>query len=412
MAEPGPDVPRVGWLDGLRGIAAMQVVLLHYASAFLPAMVFSGPTRDPDTWAAMFISTPLGFLVDGSSAVYLFFIMSGVALTYAFSTRPYAFLTGAIRRVVRLGLPMAASIILAVALFSLIPAAHFAAAEISGSEWLHTINPQRMTLAAVVHQVTFEGMLAGYTPWSLLPKPGISALGLVSEGRSFNPPLWTLHIEFYGSVLVLTLVALRASVRPQIYYLVVAVTGVCFALSLLSLFIVGHLAAGLLARTGGRRWQTVLGATSLAAGIILCSVGTPSVIARLHRLLPFPPIGLPGDEQILQKMIGAILVFGGVAMLPVLRRILECPVLRWLGAISFSLYLSHFPLLFTLVALGFTHLAGLMPYGVATAISTITGILASFALAALFERHVDRPAIRLSRRAGLAGRGRVTSVPA
>jgi peptidoglycan/LPS O-acetylase OafA/YrhL len=37
------EAQRVAWLDGLRGIAAMQVVLLHYVSTFLPAVLSTYP---------------------------------------------------------------------------------------------------------------------------------------------------------------------------------------------------------------------------------------------------------------------------------------------------------------------------------------------------------------------------------
>ena len=37
-SDPIPREDRVGWLDGMRGIAAVQVVLLHYATAFLPGL--------------------------------------------------------------------------------------------------------------------------------------------------------------------------------------------------------------------------------------------------------------------------------------------------------------------------------------------------------------------------------------
>jgi peptidoglycan/LPS O-acetylase OafA/YrhL len=169
MAETDRDLPRLGWLDGLRGLAAMQVVLLHYVSALLPTIGMIYPLPIHNFWWQGLVTTPLVFLYDGHSAVYLFFAMSGVALTHAFSARPFAFLHTVMRRVIRLGLPMAAATILAAFLYSLLPGAHVAAAAQTGSPWLRAIGPGDILLASIAHQIAFEGLLAGFSGWSLLP---------------------------------------------------------------------------------------------------------------------------------------------------------------------------------------------------------------------------------------------------
>jgi hypothetical protein len=63
MAETTRDTPRVAWVDGLRGIAAMQVVLLHYACVFLPAIGFHESSLAHFGWESAFVRTPLDFSV-------------------------------------------------------------------------------------------------------------------------------------------------------------------------------------------------------------------------------------------------------------------------------------------------------------------------------------------------------------
>ena len=126
---------------------------------------------------------------------------------------------------------------------------------------------------------------------------------------------------------------------------------------------------------GRRRWQSVAGSVCLFSGIVLCTADRVGALAILTRGLPLIRTVLPDDWEILQKMIGACLIFGGLALLPVLQRLLERPQMRWLGKISFSLYLVHFPLLFTFVAACFTLLDSTLPYGASIVLAASEALL-------------------------------------
>jgi peptidoglycan/LPS O-acetylase OafA/YrhL len=69
-----------------------------------------------------------------------------------------------------------------------------------------------------------------------------------------------------------------------------------------------------------------------------------------------------------------------------------------LGRLSFSIYLLHFPILFTLGCAGFMALADFLPNPAAIAVTFVGFVLVLLIAASGFERWVDRPAIRLSRR--------------
>jgi peptidoglycan/LPS O-acetylase OafA/YrhL len=411
--ESARDVSRIGWLDGLRGLAAVQVVLLHYISAFFPWLPVTASLTIQSSWWRSLVGTLAPFIYSGSSAVYLFFIMSGVALTQAFAGRPFAFLSTVARRVVRLGLPMTAAVLLGGVLFAVLPDAHLAAAERSGSPWLRDLGPQQTDVASIAHQIAFEGLLAGYRGWSLLPAWTTRHMGLMPLERGVDAPLWTLHLEFCGSLLVMLLVAVRASMSRMVHRTACSVLAYALVLSPLGLFILGHIAAGYLQDVDGSRgkrsWRAVLGAVSLTLGIPLCTLQILGPISILQSRLPAPPLGLPGDGLTLQKMIGAALVFGGLALLPGLQRQIGRPALRWLGKISFSLYLTHFPLAFTCVAAGLVQLDGHLPHDLSITFVSVAGIAASLVVAVLFERCIDRPSVMLSRMIGV---GHVARSPA
>ena len=84
MAQTATSAMRIGWLDGLRGFAAMQVVFLHHAQAFLPGLGFRDASLVHYAWERVIMNTPLYSLFDGHFAVCIFFVLSGVALTQSF----------------------------------------------------------------------------------------------------------------------------------------------------------------------------------------------------------------------------------------------------------------------------------------------------------------------------------------
>ncbi len=397
MADRVHDQSRLGWLDGLRGFAAMQVVLMHYVFAFLPAVAMTYPLPVGELGAAGLAGIPLVYAYDGHSAVYLFFIMSGVVLTRAFSSDIFCCPPAILRRLIRLGLPMSAAIVLAAALFMVLPDAHAVAGARSGSAWFRNIGPGAISVYTVVHQIVFEGLLTGYGTSSLLPVWLRWPVTLTPLSLGFDVPLWTLHIEFFGSLLIMLLVALRAGASRGAYRAICVILGCVLVLSPLVMFVAGHLAADGLRHRAQRPRRALAGSALLVAGILLCSVKTISPVAAVWTLLPSPLLGLPGDAGVLQSMTGALLVFAGLDWLPAAQRLLDSPAPRWLGKISFSLYLTHYPVLATGVALGFNRLGDSLPYDIRIAITGAAGLAVSLAIAVLFERWVDRPSIALSR---------------
>src|SRR3984957_19391427 len=183
---------KVPYLDGLRGIAAMQAVFLHFFPGFLPD-------------AAQHAWLPLRVLFDGHTAVYVFFLISGAVLTPSFA-RPGAFLGKLGKRVVRLGLPVAAAAVIATVLLAAWPDAHLRAAALTGSAWLAMDSSGASTLAHLAREVSLDSLLLGYREATLFA-PLAERLPLMEQ--SLDAPFWSLHLELYGSLLILCLVWLR-----------------------------------------------------------------------------------------------------------------------------------------------------------------------------------------------------------
>ncbi len=347
-------VDRQQYLEGLRGLACLQVVLLHGFGAFLPALV--GPE----------VPALLRLLYDGDFAVLLFFVLSGHVLTPAFLRgidRPGALLLG---RVVRFLLP--ASLSCVVGWLIIDPAMLADAGALLGSDWLTQNQPVQRSLAALARDAGLNVLVLGYQGLSVLDRiaPGL----LWPDGAAFNPPLWTLSVELQGSALVLLLCRLRgltAWVWPAGTVLLLVLTARTPFLG----FIAGHVLA--VHRPGLRLLSATLAAM---AGVLVVDPGLVDA--------------LPGRE------LAAIGVFTALLASPRLQRWLGGPLLGRLGALSFPIYLLHWPMLF---GPGAAAAVALAPLG--TGVAVAGGLACGLVLTALCAgqlRRIDLLALAWSRR--------------
>jgi peptidoglycan/LPS O-acetylase OafA/YrhL len=103
---------------------------------------------------------------------------------------------------------------------------------------------------------------------------------------------------------------------------------------------------------------------------------------------------------LIQNQLCTIVLFVGVVILGQRRSWLEGKIILWLGQISFSLYLVHFPILFTGTFIVFKALSAHLSYGFAALSTSVIMIPITFATAHYFEKYIDRGAIAISRHIG------------
>ena len=381
--QPG----KVQYLEGLRGIAAMQVVLLHFVSGFMPD-------------AAQHAWPPLRVLFDGHTAVYVFFLISGAVLTPSFA-RPGPFVAKLVKRVVRLGIPVAAAAVIATLLLAAWPDAHLRAAALTGSAWLAMDSSGAPTLAHLAREVSLDSLLLGYREATLFA-PLAERLPLMEQ--SLDAPFWSLHLELYGSLLVLVLVWLRAR-SAWLYRVFVGAAALLFGTHPMFLFVLGHLLSSVmdLRVDAHKRLCAVLP----LAGALLLTVGLTLAATKDWRFIEacrlwLATVELAASPNLFQfaSQLAAVLIFAGALLCPPVQELLERQSCRHLGRLSFGIYLLHFPILFTLACLIFIGTRNALPHGATLAVVFALFIGLTLVAAALFEHWIDRPAIALSRRAG------------
>ncbi|SDT92562.1 Peptidoglycan/LPS O-acetylase OafA/YrhL, contains acyltransferase and SGNH-hydrolase domains [Verrucomicrobium sp. GAS474] len=348
-------------LDGLRGVAALIVVLHHFN------MLWIACGRPP--WAGFLLEkTPLALLVSGEASVILFFVLSGFVLALPWvGGRPERYGVFAVKRICRIWLPYLVALGLGV----------------WGNSRFHG-------LAGI--SPWFESMWAGPVD------PGLVARHILFLGtypnRVFDMVFWSLRIEMQISLIFPFLCAGLLLLAPRLALLAVALGGgAALFVALLPhhfftpVYIVMFLAGIALARHRAGIAAAVNGLSAVAwAGWLLFSLGL-YLVPDLSGALNTP--GLMGAAN-LATLLGAAGLIAAVLGRNGLEAWLRTAVPLFLGRISYSLYLLHAIVLYVLVYL----LVGKVPVG-----ALFVPFLGLSLLAALlFYRVIDKPAIDLGRR--------------
>jgi peptidoglycan/LPS O-acetylase OafA/YrhL len=254
----------------------------------------------------------------------------------------------------------------------------------------------------VIRDGIINALLLGYRGL-----PGVAFLAPWQQPveQSFVAPLWTLSIEFYGSMVVLGLC--WCARRSRALWWSVVLLGAIFAIrSAYICFFVGHLLAAFHRAEKPAPERKLLPVFFIVSGIFLCVLAEVWQPEWLRRLCADPTYLLfPGQfAPMQQKTFGAILVLLGIIDLEVARRFLSRPWLVSRSQLSFPVYLIHWPILFGPTAALFLLLNGVVGIELARVGAIVVGIGLAFACSTFFLG-VDRRALELSRglRRRLAG---------
>lgn len=340
---------RLASLDGLRGVAAV-VVLVHHATASIPQLgnVYFGEIAPQGlTWL---VNSPLHLVWAGTEAVLVFFILSGVVLTLPSLRRGYDWWSYFPSRLLRLYMPVIASVALAVLIVLLVPRTGVA----GRGEWMesHSMSP---SLRQLFLDVT-------------LLKPGW-----------LNGPLWSLRWEVIFSILLPVYLLVAARLRKRSVLIISASVLISWAgtvlessaLTYLPIFFLGCALAPHL-RDDSRKWNPRIWPWAFGAALI--GITLPWTLR---------PILASSDKLVYPVVLvsAMIIVVASVRWAPV-RRGLESRAIQYLGTMSFSLYLVHDPIIVAVA----TTFPGNAPW-----LAACVSLLLSLGTAAVFHKLVEAP---------------------
>lgn len=354
----------------MRGIASLVVVVYHCSLIAMPHL--------DGTLVTWLTQSPAKIAFAGTEAVLVFFVLSGFVVALPVLREGFSWSRYYPTRVLRLYLPVWASLVLATALVALVPRD---ASTMPEGSWMHDAQATTVTWGSFFDEAA-----------------------LATTSYDINNVLWSLRWElifslalplFVGMALLLRRHALLAAAAACVLTVVGRIVDV-EALVYLPVFLLGTLMAAriddLLAWVRRPRaawfWPAL---TSVALALLIASWLTRPIAAP-GSVLGRSMWGLAG--------VGASLIIICAMGWPGLRGMLERRVPQWLGRVSYSLYLIHVPLLATLA-----YLWGSEQWALVAAV----GLPASMLLAAAFHRIAEAPAHRLARMVGSAVSPRVRS---
>lgn len=313
-------------LECARGVASVIVIFNHFCVGFLPVLKTS-------VTKGGLLYTPAYFLINGGGAVTFFFLLSGFVLTQEFFANPAAnvLARSVIKRLPRLMLPVSVTIFAGLAILLFGGAPHRAAAAISQSAWLASFGNANFP--------------PGFEPGLTSALQRCLTVFLFANNAQYNSNLWTMRDEFAGSLLVFAVSALFLVPRLRGPALMIPLhLGLIVAAFFLHIAFVAFLVGS------GLAYLIVVQRLRLQFS------GPTTALLLLGAVMGFSTDGLPVVRS-LPAVAGSLLLMLALLGNDGLARRLSGPIGRWLGELSFPLYLVHTLVILSLGSALFVKLA-------------------------------------------------------
>ena len=314
-------------LETLRGLAALSVLFWHTSLGFFPVLsgIFPGFSLEQSLRGSL----AYGFF-NGTAAVGFFFVLSGYVLTRSFfqSGNSVVLYKNAIKRWPRLAAPVGVVVVLSWAAIEM-GFYHFTSvARMTGSPWLFTFG------------------YASREPFD----PDF--LGALSQGfvttffrgdATYDSSIWSMKFEMIGSFISFALammLAIAPNLALRLYISAVVIVAASFAKQYWYIAFVGGV---MLAATLPRKPVQIpawLSAIGIAFAMYLAGYSDTDIGV-------FHPLYLVAGQlpEITVWTLGSLILILAISLNDSIRTAFSGRVGRFLGWISFPLYLIHVPLI-------------------------------------------------------------------
>ncbi len=382
------DKHRIHSLDSLRGVAAFSVLLYHcYLVSYLLQNSIDNTLATLSFPLRTIISLSINLFTSGHSAVILFFVLSGFVLTISLLTRKQSYKTFILRRIFRIYPVLFISIIIAFLLHLFIgqnPIPLYAQ-----PQWYqyYVAGPIKITIGDLLGHLALTGIRPGHSflnspIWSLVHEMRISlifpllvlllsmdkklamfiTLGFFLSIFGEMASNFMVMAKYVKTINVVIFETPLYSILQTIYYLVFFLMGIGLAIKREKIY-------------------TAINKLPEAAKFI-------SVIIAVIFLIYFDSVTTSFVDYL--RGIGAIMLIAFAYSWDRFKVWLSMPIFVWLGKISYSLYIVHWLIIYSVFEL----LGNSIPLWQCVAATIILSLIS----AQLMSKFVEYPCINFGKR--------------
>jgi len=374
---------RLGYLEGIRGVAAFMVVIHHYLLAFYPTQA-SGEIKNAhfaplELW---YYHSPFIFLTNGQFFVYIFFALSGYVLSKKyFLEKEIAYLNSAfIRRLPRLYIPMAFSLVIAFLLMKLTLDFNIEASTITKSIWFAALKGDHSVFKFIE---------------SLLIKT------MFFKDNSYNTVLWTISAEFYGSLLLFSALALTGKIRNSFWVFITILILLLISENFeYAAFILGYmLNYNYVIKFKQPVYRKFFVVFIIILGLFLGGFphiyykDTPTIVGTFYQFLNYNFIIKRGAFI---NETGAFLIILAVLQSDKLQVFFSNRIFDFLGAVSFSMYLIHVLVLQSFSSFLFLKLQASFGYNISFLFVFFPSVALILLLSYVMTIYVDKKSLNIA----------------
>lgn len=363
------------FFSNFKGLLALLVILHHFVLLFFPELVngIGESTMLPRGLALKIVNSPFNiFGWGGTFAVSLFFALSGFLITYSFYSKKESVLLGEkiTKRFFTLFFPILISTLFGFLMGNIVFGNKLITGEylVSPGYYLNL----KYDVFGMLREILFGT--------------------IITNAATYNPPLWTMGIEFFGSLLTYILLFSFSNNRHKgfIYFPCL----VLFFNQSYIYFIIGMILAEIFInnRDFFEKKVNVFCRIILFITIIYfsgysylnCNNELYSVLTKIFSL------DIKVDSVNLIKIIDTTLVMIFILSSKLIKKILEFKIFEFFAKYSFEIYISHWPILYVIILIFVSKINIYTNYYVSTLFGLVLFLILTYLFAYVYKKYLSK----------------------